>query len=338
MGASTITGKGFGIAFPGNKLPALLATIRSTIPQVSEYIVGKEPTDTFRSIQAAIDAAVGEGHNQAYPTSVLVKPGIYAEDITMYAGVDVRSVDPPFSLITILHGSVTVDIAGICSWDGVDILNSSGYGLRFLGSSSQIFNITNCSIQASSECVITGNTNGNSHLYAKNLTLAPLGTNPAITTGGHSANDFWIEKGKIGNWTSGSDQLMVNHQQGSIYLLDNLIGGQVLMAVGAGSYVENGSIFTNTVPCLVTTTSSPAILVQMTFNTSAAYIIQGTGVVALGLAFLFPGTTGTFDPGLTILNVPMMFLPTTASDWSPAPANIQDAINQLAARVKALGG
>lgn len=60
----------------------------------NRYVVSPaDPSAAYTTIQAAIDAAVAAGHDATHPTTVLVFPGDYAEDVTLHAGIDVVGVN-----------------------------------------------------------------------------------------------------------------------------------------------------------------------------------------------------------------------------------------------------
>jgi hypothetical protein len=85
-----------------------------------DYVVGPPGSPArFRSVQAAIDAAVADGGSAANPKQVLVLPGEYLEDVAMAAGVLVKG----FSTSGIrIRGTVTFDLV---DQGGIDATYSS---------------------------------------------------------------------------------------------------------------------------------------------------------------------------------------------------------------------
>jgi hypothetical protein len=80
------------------------------------------------------------------------------------------------------------------------------------------------------------------------------------------------------------------------------------------------------------------VLLSNTFvSSNAPFIVQGTGQLIYVAIYQFPGTTGTLDPGLTIINAPQVFTVAQPTDWTPVPKSVQEALNQCAARLTAGG-
>ena len=73
-------------------------------------------------------------------------------------------------------------------------------------------------------------------------------------------------------------------------------------------------------------------------SAGATFLASGTGQVLYADVVALPGAGATFDPALTLVGFCNLFVPTTPGDWSPAPNSFQIALDQLAARVTALGG
>ncbi|MFK7740230.1 MAG: hypothetical protein AB8H80_07890, partial [Planctomycetota bacterium] len=95
--------------------------------QAARYIVdtvlGSGATHT--SIQAAIDQADLDGFGAGNPTSVLVRPGNYIEDVALRAGIHVTALVNGKSFATQIRGQVT-HTAGVVSMLGIDINASAG--------------------------------------------------------------------------------------------------------------------------------------------------------------------------------------------------------------------
>lgn len=74
-----------------------------------KYVVSKgDPLAPYTTIQSAIDAAVGAGHDPTNPAVVLVHPGIYTENITASLGVDLVSFDNELGRNTTIKGTITI--------------------------------------------------------------------------------------------------------------------------------------------------------------------------------------------------------------------------------------
>jgi hypothetical protein len=60
---------------------------------LTKYLVGKDATDPYSTIQSAIDAAVTDGHVPGNRAQVLIKLGSYTENLTLAPGVDLIAID-----------------------------------------------------------------------------------------------------------------------------------------------------------------------------------------------------------------------------------------------------
>jgi len=82
-----------------------------------KYVVSTgTPTDPiapYQQVQAAIDAAVADGHGMSSPAVVLVHPGTYTEDLVFHAGIYVCGLNTELHRLTILQGAhVFLPVAG----------------------------------------------------------------------------------------------------------------------------------------------------------------------------------------------------------------------------------
>ncbi len=355
MSATSVTGiSGPGIAFPGNKLANLIYLIREESVRVTNFLVGNDGNDEFTSIQAAINAAVSKGHNSSNPAVILVKPGTYKEDLTLASGVDIKAVAygsislstgfNGFPSTTLVEGSITVNLTDsgrpCVNWLGIDI-TSPTIGIRFTGSNSQSLVVRDATIISATETIYSDNTASNNSIYLKYVFATNPGTLPVIHNDAVLGSDFNMifEEMKIGAFASGSDNIVINHQSGAVYSFSQVqCGGQIVVGPGSMGFVINGSILTNLVPGIIMLAPIGFVLVaNALFASTAPFIVQGTGTFIYANVLQFPGATGTFDPGLTIINAPMVFTPAQPTDWTPTPTTIQEALNQCAARLTAGG-
>lgn len=123
----------------------------------------------FPSVQQAISAAIASGERtEADPALVLILPGDYAEDVTLYKHVLVRGFDRLGDFKTIIRGQVTCDLTleggvrekTVTSLSGLSIFppNSKTCGLHFTGTSTQKLIVTDVVIESSVPCLLSDNT------------------------------------------------------------------------------------------------------------------------------------------------------------------------------------
>ncbi len=301
-----------------------------------KYCVGN---DDFVTIQSAIDAAVNAGHNVGNPTVVFVKPGIYTEDVSMASGVDIVALDYN---ATVLQGTVNVNLSDSsgqpsCLWSGISIKGES-YGVNFAGANNQQFRLDNCKIRTEEEGIFVHNTSSGANLVSKDVMIEQVFDSQCLKTTGTNAASVFFENARMGDWGSGSDKVVVEHNGGAVYFTtQSLIGGQVVVNATAGGFVFNGALILQTATALVlNSTTIPCILGSIAFLTSASEIISGTGTVIMGTYMRLPGSNGVIGSGITIQSSDIGFIPGVVTDWSVAPLGVYQALNQLAARVKAL--
>jgi len=168
----------------------------ASVASLSPYIVGTTGTNDFATITAAIAQAVIDGATNANQINIYVKQGVYVENITIPAGVNIIGMTPnpePFSVFTPsfpnlsarLQGTITVSAAsvetriinlGIVPIGAVTIVTVSGL--------SAAPSFENCVIQgaAGSTCFSLGNSSQTSihGCYVD----ATLGTFFTLTSGG----------------------------------------------------------------------------------------------------------------------------------------------------------
>jgi len=153
---------------------------------LTPYIVGKDPTDPYSSIQAAVDQAVLDGATFSTPAVVIVKPGTYTENVSLAVGVNVISLVHEKSYMTKVVGTLTFNSAPggsvgskITTWVGIDVTgDGSSPTLQFSGLNPQRLNITNCEINSPglSQACVSSNTGSGSVLVAKDVNFNQTGS------------------------------------------------------------------------------------------------------------------------------------------------------------------
>ncbi len=342
MSGTSVTGIGTGIAFPGNKLPPLIATIQEFSQKTSEYLVGYDIADPYSTIQAAINGAVAAGKNLSNPAVILVKPGTYEENLTLVPGIAIKAVgDSNDTLFLVsgqatLIGSVTVNAAGTFYWEGVDINNPNGFGLNITGSGTVIFTISDCVVN-SLNGLLYDNTGPNSIVGLQSVNFFINGM--VIVSQPDASSTLFFRDCVFGLFGQSSDITVVDHQSGVFLFYNGYIQGGVNIGASANpSIYAYTAMGTNTIVPITVAAGGGAVLVRTNINTGAAFLATGTGQVLLGDCLTLPGYTGTFDPLLTVINFTSLFTPANPTDWVPAPNGVDAALDQLAARLTAIGG
>lgn len=113
-----------------------LSVDQSTLVNMSPYIVGATTSD-FTTIQAAITQAVADGASATNPKTILIKPGTYAENLTMADGIwligqsyaVVKSTAPagsfpPMQPAISINGVHSIPTGISCSFVGVRFINN----------------------------------------------------------------------------------------------------------------------------------------------------------------------------------------------------------------------
>lgn len=343
MSGTSVTGIGTGIAFPGNKLAALIATIKEFSQKTSEYLVGYDIADPYSTIQGAIDGAVTAGRNINNPAVILVKPGTYEEDIVLAPGIAIKAVgDSNDTLFLVggqatIIGSVTVNTAGTFYWDGVDVQNANGTGFNITGSGTVIFTISNCLVSALNGLIF--NNTGSNSIVGLQTTNFTVNNVPVILSTPDSSSILFFRDCIIGFFGQSSDDYVIDHQSGVLLFYNgSLQGGTNVGVAGNPSIYAYTSIATNTVAPIVVAAGGSAVVVRSNLNTGGSFLATGLGSILVGDCVALPGYTGTFDPALTVLNFVSLFTPAVPGDWAPPPNGVDAALDQLAARVTALGG
>lgn len=342
MGGTSVTGIGVGIAFPGNKLPPLIATIQEFSQKTSEYLVGYDIADPYSSIQAAINGAVAAGRNLDNPAVVLVKPGTYEENLTLVPGIAVKAVGDSNDTLflvggqTTVIGTVTVNTAGTFYWEGVDV-KSNTVGFNITGSGTVVFTISDCLVDATNG-LIYDNTAPNGIIGLQTVNFVINGSMVIVCQPDPTSTLFFRDC-VMGLFGQTSDNTIIDHQSGVFLFYNGYIQGGVNIGAAANpSIYAYTTMGTDTIVPITIAAGGGAVLLRSNVNTSAAFLATGTGQVLLGDCIALPGYTGGFDPSLTVVNFVSLFTPAVPGDWSPAPNSVDSALDQLAARVTALGG
>ncbi len=166
----------------------------------------------YPSVQQAINAAIAAGERtEADPALVLVLPGDYAEDVTLYKHVLVRGFDRLGDFKTIIRGQVTCNLTleggvrekTVTSLSGLSLFPPIGKtcGLLFTGLNSQKLIVTDVAIESSVPCLLSDNTftsgSGTSQILWKDCRLRSTSiASPAVL---HRSGSIELESCDVWN-------------------------------------------------------------------------------------------------------------------------------------------
>jgi hypothetical protein len=157
---------------------------------ITPYVVGKDAGDPYDSIQDAIDAAWNASPTHSNPLSIIVKPGVYVEDIVMKPHLIIEAWDGGKHYMTKVTGKMSFENTEsgtvgdqISSWFGIDISQSSADAtLTFTGTNPQQLRISNCEVNnsGSGAAIKLENTGSGSMVVYDNVNFNNLGTGYAV--------------------------------------------------------------------------------------------------------------------------------------------------------------
>jgi len=329
-----------------------LATLRgerwgNITPYIVTPIVGP-----YTSIQAAIDAAQADGHEDtANPALVWVRPGVYVGDVALRRGIYVLGdATAPYSVRVV--GTVTVDLSAgppgdpalttATSLIGVSILPTGAFdAFVFTGVNTQFCSLAFSAISCvgGGRALVLTNPALGSQLATLNLALE-AGT-PVVPVVDILAGQLLAAE-QVWNPIGGGAGLILHVGAGGGLIANEiLIAGNVVVDVGSGSVgftevLVNGGNITNNGTLFVRDATiigaplAPAIL------GAASTILLGP----IGFAF---GSSGFATPPTRVPgDGPLWFYvdATAPGTWGGpgVPADIQEAINRLATAVSGLLG
>lgn len=324
----------------------------SEVPDQVEYVVGPPGSGAeFNSIQAAIDAAVADGHNDADPATVRVLAGNYTEDVSMAAGIGVFG-----TAASVLIGTVTVDLVDqgsldttVTVWRQVTIAPSASGapGIRATGTTAQQARFIECQvIPTDGDGVVVENTG--SFLGEPSFT-ALVQCNVNVPAPGRvglrmTAGSAFLVLGQIE--MDDSSEVAVEVTGGSFMLALSsslrgrveLSGPVVFLARRVNSEVTGGAAFMVTAPALCLLEGTTLI------NSDTSPAVDGTGVVVRDLiSYTNPGNgvAATLTDILSLVDqsTNLSYTPAVPGNWvAPVPTNVADAIERMAAVVAGAHG
>lgn len=277
----------------------------------ANYIV--DPTGEkaeYTTITAAITAA-----NAAGGGTVFVKPGIYTEDLTLYAGVNIASYDCDSNSKTVkVYGKCTATFSGTASFSGICFeTKGANAAIETTGSNAVTLNFSNCNLIGSENGGETNsilnftNTNASSSytflFCTGNLTTTNVRFFNLEKGGLNIRSCYWKNDGSsslsslAGNGgTSGNlnilNSLITNHidiSGSSSYsaVNCNFFGSIHTLSCSGSNYAMGNRYENQNIPIIINTPASlPIYNCDIFAGASASYAINGTGTIKYaGLTF-----------------------------------------------------
>jgi hypothetical protein len=241
--------------------------------KITPYIVGKETNDPYSTIQSAINQAVTvDGKSFTDPAVIIVKPGTYTEDVTLYPGINVIALAWEKSYMTILNGMLIYDTSAggtsgtkIATWTGIDVSAAGSPGtVRFAGLNPQRLHLLNCHITSTNTNpgLIMTNNSGDSLVIANDVDFENTSTGYAVR----------IDYGKLSSFktrTLNSNVSIQVNNNSEIESFNNYSTGKLEFQDTVTGLVVNSIISNGINDCIIMDSSNPITFVNP--------VIVGTG-------------------------------------------------------------
>jgi hypothetical protein len=252
----------------------------------SKYIVDSNGGTPYSLIQAAINSA----HTAGVPATVIVRPGTYTENLTLYTNISIQGDGATADLVTIIGihtppASGNFSISNCTMQSATHIFSSAAAGTAALVVKDCIFACTNGYAF-------------NLASWSSRLTIANCTENSADNHGVNNAGtaSVLISSSNFGNSTtamslSGDVEIYASNIAAPLsitgagdVIIDNgstLLEG-ITLAGTATLTIKNASFETGANAAITTTSTGLTVLANVVIDSSATYVITGTGSVQFG--------------------------------------------------------
>ena len=318
----------------------LKGAVDSLIKPSNYLYVSKNGNDTagdgslgspYLTVQRAIDVA-----SSGY--TIGVYPGMYTENITLKAGVNITS---PVKYGVYIIGNHVSSFSGTVIGENIVLQNAatagSGTTLSFSGSAAanlQLINsfVNSVSPSGAGDAIVWTNTNSASKIQLLDGNVSVLHSNA-------SARCFYSTTGATGSFIANRASFKVDAPDNIALAIGGAIAfthtsdsvvGQVVVA-GTAAYVSGlVSMTTTNTPVLTTTSSGMSVLSSVPITTLASPAVAGTGGIAfVALMYLSTGVGGaaTLNGGLGASPLTMSPVRIRTSTLLPAAAVAAGALD-----------
>jgi len=115
----------------------------------ARYIVDAGGQGTHLTMQAAINQAISDGYGSGNQVAIQVRPGTYAENVTLAGGIHLVAASPNRNFATTISGQVSLG-SGIVSMEGIDVDSRTlgGNALTVASTGNAQLTINNCNVYA----------------------------------------------------------------------------------------------------------------------------------------------------------------------------------------------
>lgn len=298
--------------------PVIASTGSLTDLHAARYIVsagGSSDGANYTTIASAYAAAVGTGT----PQTVFIQPGIYTENITLSANVNLAAFvcDATTPNVTIL-GKLSATFTGRCSISGINLQTNGDVALAITGSNATIIFLDGCAITmiANTGMSMTSS-NSASEILANNCFTTDNGTNALFVMTGAGPLKFYNSiLGFSGTSTVTGSVVSLDFTEcvgsistsstGGLSLSNSFLAGAYTFNGSGTSQIFNSEILNSGATPVTIGASGVVTTTDVSLFTNAGNAIAGSGTLKT-TPISFTGASSTIQNTLTITQLP--FLP-----------------------------
>jgi len=251
----------------------------------SNYIyVGKNGNDTTGNGSAGTPyLTVSKAINEASSgTTIFIFPGTYIENLTLKAGVNLVA---PSKYSTYIRGKVTVDITGTVYLEKIIFQNNLDIVIDFKGTNVQNVQMLMCNVESLTDndgnAINYTNTNANSKLSIADGVLTvytSTGGARAFSSAATALGTVLLDKTTC-QILDDIDNICLDIAGGVSFIhTQDQVKGQIVVSDTASTTFAILSMYTTTVPVLITNSTGISTLSQIMAVTTSTPCFSGTGV------------------------------------------------------------
>ena len=259
--------------------------------RVDAYTEDGSESKPYKTIQSAITTA-------SATSIIVIEPATYNENLTLKAGVYLRSRGDVSSYGVTITGKLSYPSgAGNVLLSGIYVLNTSDHAVEFTGVDAQKLRCYNCKFETNSiglhHAIVATNTNASSELFMKNSLVQVLNSSggaKCIDTDATSALSIGLKDTTV-RIVDDTDNVAIDLDGAVVYwhTLDE-IDGRVTVATGASSTISLCSMTSATQPVLTTNSAGTTVMSNTLLTTTASPAVTGAGVFAyMGVSYASTG-------------------------------------------------
>ena len=271
--------------------------------RVDSYTEDGSRARPYKTIQAGIN-------NASAGMVVGIETGIYNENITLKAGVKIRSraVTTYYGGVKIIGKVTWLSGAGRVEVAGIYVYNTFDHAVELLGTDAQKLDCYNCKLETNSagthHALAVTNTNANSEVFMRNSLVQVLNSSggaKCIDTDATTSVTIGMKDTTV-RITDDTDNIAIDLDGATNYwhTLD-AIGGRVTVSTGASATISLCAMTSSTQPVLTTNSAGLTILSNIMTTTTSSPAINGVGAFAysgVSYASTGQGLASTLNGGL----------------------------------------